>query len=162
MRIHPATNTSVFLRLAAAIGCASLALGMATPASAAPYEVNLASESQALTYCQSGSMPTNDIAYISSPTGAVQFGPGYNCVQKTAGKKATKDIADGLLVNGSGTVKECALARAKTAVTLCNEGGVGLYDIAYVFSGLYKTIGGPGYGCDIVKHVGNIGNAICK
>ena len=60
------------------------------------------------------------------------------------------------------TVSECALAKPKSAEALCNGGGIGFYDIAYVLGGLYKTIGGEGYGCDIVKHVGNIGNAVCK
>ena len=162
MSVHHVTPTFASARMAMAAGGAALVLGLAAPASATPYEANLASESQALTYCQSGTMGTNDIGYISSSTGAVQFGPGYNCVQKKATKKDTKTITTAVLVDGSGTVSECKLARQANAVALCNSGGIGLYDIDYISGKLYKTIGGQGYSCDIVKHVGGIGNAICK
>ncbi len=151
-----------FMRLAAAAGCASFLLGMASAASAAPHEVNLASTDQAASYCQSGSMGTNDIAYINSNDGAVQFGPGYKCVQKKAVKKDTKNVSQALSVDGSGNVSECKLANAASSKKLCNNGGIGIYDIDYILGGLYKKIGGPGYGCSTGKQVGGIANAVCK
>ena len=87
MRTYPNMTTSV-ARLAVAIGCTPFLFGMAASASAAtPYEVNLASESQALAYCQSGSMPTNDIAYINSSKGLVQFGAGLRLHAKEGQEK---------------------------------------------------------------------------
>ena len=161
MRTHRHVSPS-FTPLLAAAGCAALLLGMAPAASAAPHEVNLASTDQAAAYCKSGSMGTNDIAYINSNDGAVQFGPGYKCVQKKAKKQATKKVSTALAVDGSGNVSECKLANAATSKKLCNNGGIGIYDIDYILGGLYKKIGGPGYGCGTGKQVGGIANAVCK
>ena len=164
MRIRPGLDTSLFFRLPTTIVCASLVLGVTSAASAAaPHEVTLASASQALAFCQSGAMGVDNIDYIISPTGLVQFGPGYNCVQQAATKKNTPTVHTAMLVSGSGAISECTVASAMPAVKLCEGGGLGEYDIAFISGPRYNTVGGRGYGCDIVVHKdGNIGNAICK
>jgi hypothetical protein len=60
------------------------------------------------------------------------------------------------------TVSECTLASAKQAIALCNSGGIGEYDIAYIAGPAATVIGGPGYGCSTNITNLSIGNAICK
>jgi hypothetical protein len=147
----------VFSALPAGIVAVAIALG-ATAASAATAEVTLASSSQALTYCQSGKMPSGDIAYIAGGPGLVQYGPGSDCTQAVATKISVKKAIE---VSGS-KVKECKLVNATTAVTFCNSGSMGEWDIDYISGKVGKTISGPGYGCVVNDSTSSIGNAICK
>ena len=118
---------------------------------AAPTEVNLASSDQALAFCQGGTQ--KGTAYFNGTE--AQF------TKKCAQAAPTKRVAAALQVTGS-TVSECKLATAKQAIALCNAGGIGLYDIAYVSGPALTVIGGPGYGCTTNQTTLSIGNAICK
>ncbi|HTT85647.1 MAG TPA: hypothetical protein VMF67_19390 [Rhizomicrobium sp.] len=144
----------------AALASAALVFGFAGPAAAKGSigEVTLASPDQALAYCQSGSMPADDIAYISGGPGLVQYGPSQNCAQSVPTKgKITKAIQ----VVGS-TVSECKLANAKKSVAYCESGAMGEWDIDYISGKVGYTLSGPGYGCETGFSSSSIGNAICK
>ena len=145
-----------------AIVSAALVLGiagLAAPAAAKGIrEVTLASTSQALTYCQSGKMPANDIAYIAGGPGLVQYGPSQSCAQQVPTKgKITKAIQ----IVGT-HVSECKLSKSKPAVQWCQSGAMGEWDIDYIAGKVGLTLNGPGYGCDVNQSTSTIGNAICK
>jgi hypothetical protein len=146
--------------VSAGIITATLALGLTAPsqASAAMKEIGLASADQALAYCQSGKMPSTDIAYFSGTAGAAQFGPSANCVQQvpTSGK-----VTKAILMKGK-KAAECTLAPAKKALSFCNEGGVGTWNIDYIAGKVATVVSGPGYGCATNITDGGIGTAICK
>jgi hypothetical protein len=137
---------------------AALALGIAAPAAAATREIDLATPAQALAYCQSGKMPGSDIAYINGGPKLVQYGPSSNCAQKVAKKI---DVKKAILASGK-HVAECNLSSPAKAITFCNDGGMGEYDIGYVTGKVGKTISGPGYGCVVNFSSSSIGNAICR
>ncbi len=120
---------------------------------ASPTEVDLASAAQAKTYCKSGSL--KGVAYFNGTAGDAQF------VKKCAQAVPTKVVKDALLVSGS-KVSECTLATAKQAIALCNSGGIGEYDIAYIKGAPATVIGGPGYGCTTNQTTLSIGNAACR
>ena len=166
MHAAPPKIVSVIKRLSAVSLCASAITGAAAPAFAAapPTEATLASTSQALAFCQSNAMGSADIAYINGPNGVVQFGPKYNCAQMAATKSITPAITTAIRVDStSGAISECKVAIPMGAVKLCNAGGIGKFDIAYILGGLYRTIGGQGYNCGIKVHkTVAIGAAICK
>ncbi len=136
-----------------------LTLGVALPrqASAAIKEVDLAPPAAAMTYCQSGKMPSGDIAYILGAAGFSQYGPGSSCAQQTPTGKVKKAI----LANGK-RVKECNLVNVKEARTFCQSGAMGNYDIDYIAGKVGRTIAGPGYGCVVNYSSSIIGNALCK
>jgi|SRR5579862_4080840 len=151
-----------FARLPARIVSAAFVLGIAgfaaVPAAATTQEVTLASPDQALAYCQSGKMPSGDIAYISGGPGLVQYGPGEGCTQAVAtGIKVTKAVK----VVGT-HARECKLAGAAAATTFCQSGSMGEWDIDYISGKIGKTLSGPGYGCTVNYSTSSIGNAICK
>lgn len=152
-------SRGVFARLPVGVACAAFALSIAASgqASAATKEVTLASASQALAYCKSGKMPSNDVAYINGAGGLAQFGPGASCAQKAATSPAKKAVE----VKGK-RVLECNLSAAKAAVTFCNSGAMGEWDIAYISGKVGRTISGPGYGCGVNFSTSSIGNAICR
>jgi hypothetical protein len=118
-------------------------------------EVDLASPAQALAYCQAGSLPKGSIAYFNGTAGDAQY--AKKCAQAVPPKK----VKEALQVVKS-TVSECTLASAKQAIALCNSGGIGEYDIAYIAGPAATVIGGPGYGCSTNITNLSIGNAICK
>ncbi|MGH6875810.1 MAG: hypothetical protein ACREHV_00370, partial [Rhizomicrobium sp.] len=122
-------------------------------------EVTLATQAQALTYCQSGKMPGGDIAYVNGTAGLAQYGPDSDCAQQVPAKK-TK-VTKAIEVVGT-HVKECKLAKAKPAVQLCENGGVATWDIDYISGKVATVLSGPGYGCTVGITTGGIGNAICK
>jgi hypothetical protein len=140
--------------IAAALAVGVGASGHALAAKAT--EVDLASPAQALTYCQAGSLPKGSVAYFNGTAGDAQFAK-----KKCAQAVPTKKVKEALLVTGS-TVSSCALASAKDAIALCNNGGMGTYDIAYIAGPAATVIGGPGYGCSTNHTTLSIGNAICK
>jgi hypothetical protein len=158
-------SKSVLAGLSAGIVSAAFVLGVAAaPATAkeiiltSPTEVILATPAQALAYCQSGKMPGSDIAYIAGPGGLAQYGPSSSCAQQVPAKTAvTKSIE----VVGS-RVRECNLVGAKNAIQLCQNGGVGEWDIDYIAGKVGKTLSGPGYGCTVNFSTSSIGNAICR
>jgi hypothetical protein len=119
-------------------------------------EVDLATAAQAKKYCKSGDLPKGSVAYFNGTAGEAQFSP-KKCTQAVP----TKKVKDALLVTGS-TVSECKLATAKQAITLCNAGGIGEYDIAYIAGAPATVIGGPGYGCTTNITTLSIGNAVCQ
>ncbi len=129
------------------------ASGHALAASAS--EVDLASSAQALAYCQAGSLSKGSVAYFNGTAGAAQY------AKKCAQAVPTRKVKDALEVNGS-TVSECKLASAKQAIALCNNGGIGFYDIAYIAGPAATVIGGPGYGCTTNQTTLSIGNAVCQ
>jgi hypothetical protein len=139
--------------VAAALAVSLGASGHALAASAT--EVDLASPAQALTYCQAGSLPKGSVAYFTGTVGDAQY--AKKCAQAVPKKKVT----EALLVSGS-TVSSCKLASAKDAIALCNNGGIGEYDIAYIAGPAATVIGGPGYNCTTNQTTLSIGNAICK
>jgi hypothetical protein len=146
------------------LGLLASAALLATAASAlaggsGPTEATLASTDQAMTYCQSGKMPTNDIAYIAGAPGLAQYGPGSSCVQQVPGKKTS--VTKAVQVVGT-TVSECKLESMKKSVAFCNAGGIGEWDIDYIAGKVGKTINGPGYGCNVNKSTSTIGNAVCR
>ncbi len=138
---------------------AALALAAAGQASAATKEVTLASPSQALTYCQSGGMPGNDIAYIAGAPGLAQYGQGDDCQQQVPPKKTV--VTKSIQVVGS-AVSECKLQSTKKSVAFCQSGAMGEWDIDYIAGRTGKTLSGPGYGCVVNFSTSSIGNAICK
>jgi hypothetical protein len=154
-------SSSLFTFLPGAVVAAALVLGMTVPmhtAAAAAKEVTLASAKQALKYCQSGKMPSSDIAYISGAGGVAQFGPGSNCVQQVPSKTLVKKA-----VEVSGTrILECNLAGPTIATQLCQNGGMGEWDIGYISGKPGRTMSGVGYGCVVNYSTTGIGNAICK
>jgi hypothetical protein len=123
-----------------------------------PTEITLASPAQALAYCQAGSMGANDIAYINGANGLAQYGSAKNCAQQIPAKGK---VSTALEVNGS-TVSECKLVTAKEAVTLCNDGDLGEWNIDYIAGKIGYTISGPGYGCNVGTSTSGIGTALCK
>ncbi|HEY3777784.1 MAG TPA: hypothetical protein VGL35_06975 [Rhizomicrobium sp.] len=146
----------------AAIVSAALVLGLSgfgVPAAASGIrEVTLATSDQALTYCQKGKMPAGDVAYIAGGPGLVQYGPDQDCAQQVPTKgKITKAVQ----VVGT-HVSECKLASAKNAVTFCESGAMGEWNIDYVSGKVGKTVNGPGYGCTVNFSTSSIGNAVCK
>lgn len=153
---------SVFASLPVGVVSAALALGMSgfeAPAAAKPIrEVTLATSAQALTYCQSGKMPSGDIAYIAGGPGLVQYGPDQNCAQQvpTSGK-----ITKSIQVVGK-RVSECKLASTNKAVQFCQSGAMGEWDIDYISGKVGKTLNGPGYGCTVNFSTSTIGNAVCR
>ena len=81
-------------RLSAGIASAAFVLSMIAPGSASAKstkEVDLATASQALSYCQSGKMPAKDVAYFNGMAGEAQFGPASNCVQNGDGRQPPLD-----------------------------------------------------------------------
>ena len=155
-------RSSLSAGLPAGIVLAALATGMlasaATPAAATTREVTLATSDQALTYCQSGKMPSGDVAYISGGPGLVQYGPDQSCAQQVAKKIA---IAKAVQVVGS-KVSECKLAGASKAISFCQSGSMGEWDIDYISGKVGKTLSGPGYGCVVNRSTSSIGNAVCR
>ncbi len=133
----------------------ALCVGAAAHALAATVtEVDLASPAQALKFCKDGGL-AKDHAYFNGAAGLSQF--ARNCAQSVP-KKIGKHA---LLATGK-KVSECKLATATQAVALCNAGGIGEYDIAYIAGPAATVIGGPGYGCTTnITNLG-IGNAICQ
>ena len=151
---------SVFAHLPAGIVLAALALGVSGfgPAAKGIREVTLASSAQALAYCQSGKMPSGDIAYIAGGPALVQYGPDQSCAQQVATNiKVTKSIQ----VVGT-HVSECKLASSKKAIAFCQSGSMGEWDIDYISGKVGQTLNGPGYGCDVNFSTSSIGNAICR
>jgi hypothetical protein len=148
---------AVSVRVKTGIVAAGLALGLCASGQAlaakTATEVNLASSAQALAFCQAGSL--KGVAYFSGTAGDAQF------VKKCTQAVPTKSVKDALLVTGS-TVSECKLATAKQAIALCNNGGIGTYDIAYIAGAPATVIGGPGYGCSTNQTTLGIGNAVCQ
>jgi hypothetical protein len=157
---HPdieAVAVSAWLKTGIVAAVVALGAGVSVPALAkAPVEVNLASPAQALTYCKAGSLPKGDVAYFNGTAGDAQYAK-KKCAQAVPKNK----VRDALLVTGS-TVSECKLASAAEAITLCNSGGIGEYDIAYIAGPAATVIGGPGYDCSTNQTTLSIGNAICK
>ena len=153
---------SRFANLPAGIVSAALVLGIAgfgVPASAKGIkEVTLATTDQALAYCQSGKMPSGDIAYIAGGPGLVQYGPGQNCQQQVPTKG---NITKSVQVVGT-KVSECKLASAKQAIAFCQSGSMGEWDIDYISGKVGRTLNGPGYGCNVNFSTSTIGNAVCK
>jgi hypothetical protein len=148
---------SVFARLQIGLTATIIALGAgaAVPALAAsPTEVNLASSAQALAYCQGGSLAKGDTAYFNGYD--VQYGD-KKCKQGVPVKK----VKSALAVNGN-TVSQCTLATAKQALKLCNSGGMGEWDIAYIAGPASTVVSGPGYGCSTNTTTLSIGNAVCQ
>jgi hypothetical protein len=144
-----------WLRSGAVAAVVALGLGVYGHAMAATTtEVDLASSSQALKFCKGGTQ--KGVAYFNGTAGDAQY-VDRKCSQAVP-KKA---VSDALLVTGS-KVSECKLATAKQAIKLCNEGGMGEYDIAYIKGPAATVIGGPGYGCTTNITTLSIGNAICK
>jgi hypothetical protein len=118
-------------------------------------EVDLATPAQAKKFCKAGSLPKGGVAYFNGTAGDAQF--EKRCKQAVP----TKAVKDALQASGS-TVSECKLATAKQAITLCNSGGIGEYDIAYIAGAPATVIGGPGYGCTTNQTSLSIGNAVCQ
>ena len=144
---------------AAMISAALVLGGLVVPAAAKGIrEVTLATSAEALTYCQSGKMPADDIAYIAGAPGLAQYGPDQDCAQQvpTSGK-VTKSVQ----VVGT-KVSECKLAGKKKAIQFCQSGDMGEWDIDYISGKVGETLNGPGYGCDVNFSTSSIGNAICK
>jgi hypothetical protein len=135
-----------------------LAISLSGQASAATKEIVLASPAAALKYCQSGKMPSSDIDYIAGAAALAQYGPGQNCIQQAA---AVDTVKKALQQSGK-RVSACNLANAKAAITFCESGAMGEYDIAYIGGKVGKTISGPGYGCVVNFSTSGIGNALCK
>ncbi len=156
MRCSMNKSAPVFGRLMQA--ALALGIGAAGQASAATKEVTLATPAQALTYCQSGKMPGSDIAYINGGPGLVQYGPSNSCAQKVATKIT---VTKAIQVNGK-RVSECNLSPEAQALTFCNDGEMGEWDIDYIKGKIGKTINGPGYGCTVNDSTSGIANAICK
>ncbi|HEX3430637.1 MAG TPA: hypothetical protein VHT03_07095 [Rhizomicrobium sp.] len=121
-------------------------------------EVVLATPDQALAYCQSGKMPSGDIAYVAGGPGLVQYGPDQSCAQQVASKirvtKAIKAVGN--------RVGECRLAGATTAIPFCQSGTMGEWDIDYIAGKVGKTLSGPGYGCVVNFSTSSIGTAVCR
>jgi hypothetical protein len=113
----------------------------------------LASSAEALKYCNAGSV--KGIAYFNGTAGDAQY------AKKCAQAVPTKSVRSALEVTGK-KVSECKLATAKQAIALCNSGGIGEYDIAYIAGPAATVIGGPGYGCTTNITTGGIGNAVCQ
>ncbi|HTZ69403.1 MAG TPA: hypothetical protein VMB71_02030 [Acetobacteraceae bacterium] len=151
--------SSALARLPVGMVAAAFAFSLTVPgvASAAPKEIGLASTSQALTYCQSGAMPANDVAYIAGAPGVVQYGPAKNCVQQVGKGKIKK----ALYTKGK-NVKECNLVSAQAAVSFCDSGEMGTWNIDYIKGKIDTTISGPGYGCGVGTSTSSIGTALCK
>jgi hypothetical protein len=103
-------------------------------------------------------MPTNDVAYITGGPGLVQYGPGASCAQSVPKKGV---ITKAIKVHGK-NVSECFLLGASKAVTLCDDGGIGTYNIDYISGKIGHTISGPGYGCVANFSSSSIGTAVCK
>jgi hypothetical protein len=122
---------------------------------ARPTEVVLATPAQASAFCEAGSMTKGSVAYINGTAGESEY--AKKCTQAVP----KKSVKEALLVTGS-TVSECKLASAKEAIALCNDGGIGYYDIAYIAGPVATVIGGPGYGCTTNQTTLGIGNAVCK
>jgi hypothetical protein len=118
-------------------------------------EVDLASSAQALTYCKAGSLKKGSVAYFNGTAGDAQF------AKKCAQSVPKKNVKEALLVSGK-TVSSCKLATASQAIALCNAGGIGEYDIAYIAGPAATVIGGPGYGCTTNITTLGIGNAVCQ
>jgi hypothetical protein len=149
----------LFARLPAGILSATFLLGMTASgqAFATPKEVDLATPAEALTYCKAGKMAKTDIAYIAGANGIAQYG-AKGCPQKSPTK-----IKVQLAIQNNGTkTSECKLASATQAVKLCDDGGVGEYDIDLIAGKVGQTLSGPGYGCVVNFSTSSIGNAICK
>jgi hypothetical protein len=147
----------VLARLPSGILSAAFVLGMtaSSQAFATPKEVDLATAAQALTYCQAGKMAKGDVAYFNGADIA-QYAKA--CAQKTPAKG---NVQKAIQFNGTKT-SECKLASATQAVTLCNAGGVGTWDIDLIAGKVGHTLSGPGYGCTVNFSTSSIGNAICK
>jgi hypothetical protein len=145
-------------RLPAAILSAAFVLGMTASgqAFATPKEVNLASSAEALAYCKAGKMAKTDIAYFNGASGISQYG-AKGCPQQSPKGKVRLALAN----NGKKT-SECYLASPTQAVKLCNDGGVGEYDIDLIAGKVGQTLSGPGYGCVVNFSTSSIGNAICR
>jgi hypothetical protein len=157
-RFHIQTR-AVPARLRLSLAAAALALSMAAAGhahAATVTEVDLATAAQAKKYCKGGSLPKGSVAYFNGTAGDAQFA-SKKCTQAVP----TTKVKDALLVNG-GTVSECKLATAKQAIALCNAGGIGEYDIAYIAGAPATVIGGPGYGCTTNITTLSIGNAVCQ
>jgi len=136
-----------------------LGVTVTSHASAATKEVNLATPAQGLTYCQSGKMGANDIAYIAGTAGLAQYGPNANCAQAVPTKgKVTNTIE----VNTKNKVMECKMVSATKAAAFCNSGEMGTWDIDYISGKVGMSISGPGYGCTIGVSTSSLGNAVCK
>ena len=152
------TSGAVSARLKHGVVAAVIAVGVGASGhalAAKPTEVDLATPAQALTFCKAGSLPKGGLAYFNGTAGDAQF--AQKCKQAVPNKK----VKDALLVSGS-TVSECKLATPKQAIALCNAGGIGTYDIAYVAGAPATVIGGPGYGCTTNITTLSIGNAVCQ
>ena len=152
-------HKNAFLLAGVPVGLAvALVMTLSGHASAATKEIVLASPKEALKYCKSGKMPSSDIDYISGSAALAQYGPGQNCIQQAA---AVDTVKKAIQVSGK-RVSACNLASAKSAVTFCESGAMGEYDIAYIVGKVGKTISGPGYGCTVNYSTSGIGNALCK
>ncbi len=146
---------SAWLKTGVLAGAFALCTGAFGHAKAAtPTEVDLATPAQALTYCQAGSL-AKGYAYINGAAGDAQY--AKKCIQAVP----KKNVKYALLANGN-SVSSCKLATAAQAIALCNAGGIGEYDIAYIRGPAATVIGGPGYGCTTNITNGGIGNAICQ
>lgn len=160
---HPMSKrSSVFDHVPAGILSAALVLGLtafgAFPAAAKTKEVTLATPDQALAYCQSGKMPSGDIAYIAGAPGLAQYGPDADCAQQVPTKTS---VTKSVQVVGN-RVSECKLAKTRKATQFCDSGAMGEWDIDYISGKVGKTLSGPGYGCVVNYSTSNIGNAICR
>jgi hypothetical protein len=152
------TPAAVSGRLKHGLCAAALTVGLSASGhalAAGPKEVDLASPAQALAYCNAGSLPKGSVAYFVGTAGDAQY--ASKCAQAVPKNK----VKAALLVKGK-TIKECRLASASQAIALCNNGGIGTYDIAYIAGPAATVIGGPGYGCGTNQTTLSIGNAICK
>ncbi len=140
---------------------AAFVLGVtaAGQASAATKEINLASPTQALAYCRSGKMPTNDIAYIAGQGGLAQYGPGANCAQAVPAKGK---VGKAIEVTPMNKVMECTMQTATKSLAFCTDGEMGEWDIDYIAGKVGVSISGPGYGCEIGVSTSSLGNAVCK
>jgi hypothetical protein len=154
-------TTSIIACLPVGALAAVLVFGVTTASQAkktGPVETNLATPSQALTYCQTGGMPAGDVDYFGGAGGLAQYGSAKSCAQQVPAKGKVKKA---IVVNGN-TVAECKLSTAKQALAFCNSGAMGTWDIDYIGGKVGQTISGPGYGCEVNSSTSSIGQALCN
>jgi hypothetical protein len=96
-------------------------------------------------------------AYITGGPGLVQE-PPTSCTQAVVKKIK---VSQALEAKGK-KVKECTLVSPTTALSFCNSGSMGTYNIDYIRGYAGHTISGPGYGCTIGYSTSSIGTALCK
>ncbi len=146
-----------FVRTSTVAALVSLFAGASAVAAPAPHEGFLVSAADALAYCKAGKLKAGAVAYINGSGGLAQFGPGTKCAQKVpAGRVKTALVYKGTAVSS------CPLAGPATAVSFCNSGAMGTYDIDYINGKVGLTISGPGYGCPVGTSTSGIGNALCN